>query len=201
MAREPYFGQELVVADDVPEPLRRAGRQALADQLETAFGSRDLDRLAPFADLYLGALIHDVDLVRGLLGEPALEPLHSAVWHDGRAATGTWRLPGGAHWHASFAFLPAMARFRERIAIWTDAATHELVFAAPYLQQLGTRYERVTAGERVIHDGAHGAHRGSYTEQLRHFAACIAGREACRAPASLGRDDIAVLTDLFALTL
>jgi predicted dehydrogenase len=201
MAREPYFGRDLIVADDVPEAIRRAGRVALADQLETAFASRDLTRLAPFADLYLGALSHDVNLVRGLLGDPALEPVHSAVWADGRAAAGTWRLPGGAHWHASFAFLPHLGRFRERVSLWTDAAAHELTFDAPYLQQIGTRYERVTADQRLVHDGARGAHHGSYTEQLRHFAACIGGRETCRVPASTGRDDVRILTDLFALTL
>jgi predicted dehydrogenase len=201
MAREPYFGRELVVARDVPAAVLEDGRRALGDQLEAAFGSRDRDRLAPFADLYLGALIHDVNVVRAVLGDTPVEPVHSAVWDDGSAVTGTWRLPDGAHWHASFAFLPQLGQYSERVAIWTDSATHELTFDAPYLQEVGTRYERVTAGQRVIHDGARGAHHGSYTEQLRHFAACIAGREECRAPAAMGRDDVALLTDLFALTL
>jgi predicted dehydrogenase len=198
MAGEPFVA-DLVVGRDVPAAVLEEGRSALADQLEEAFGSRDLPRLAPFADLYLGALVHDVNLVHGLIG--TAEPVHSAIWLDGRAATGTWRLADGAMWQAAFAFLDGIGRFRERIELFTDDAEHRLEFDAPYLQEVCTRYVRTTAAGSVVQDGARGAHRGSYTAQLRHFAACIAGREACRTPAGMGRDDIAALTRLYALTL
>lgn len=199
LAREPYFA-DLVSGAGVPEAVIARGRTALADQLETAFGSRDLPRLAPFSDLYLGALVHDVNLVHGLLGTSA-EPVHSAIWHDGRAASGTWRLPGGAIWHAAFAFLDGVGRFREQVELLTDAAVHRLEFDAPYLQEVGARYERIGANDRVVHDGARGAHHGSYTEQLRHFHDAIEGRAECLTPAAMARDDVAALTRLFALTL
>jgi hypothetical protein len=111
------------------------------------------------------------------------------------------RLPGGAHWHATFALLPGLGRFREHVEVLTDDTAHVLDFDAPYLQEAGARYERVTAGTRVVHDGARGTHRGNYAAQLEHFHAAIEGREPCRAPAAMGRDDVALLTDLFALTL
>jgi predicted dehydrogenase len=199
LAREPFVAG-LVGGGDVPPAVVDAAHSALADQLETAFGSRDVDRLAPFSDLYLGALIHDVNLVHGLVGAGA-EPLHSAIWMDGRAATGTWRLPGGGHWHASFAFLPGVGRFRERIELLADDAVHRLEFDAPYLQEIGARYARIAAAERVVHDGAQGAHRGSYTRQLAHFHAAIEGREACLTPATMAREDIVALTDLYKLAL
>ena len=200
LAREPYFAA-LVTGNDVPAAVVEQGRIALADQLETAFGSRDIDRLAPFAGVYLGALLHDVNLVHGLIGAGAAEPVHSALWLDGRAATGTWRLPGGAIWHAAFAVLDGLERFRERLELFTDTAVHRLEFDAPYLQEVGTRYERTTAGARTVVDGARGAHHGSYTAQLEHFHDVIEGRAACRTPATMGREDVAALTSLFALTL
>jgi predicted dehydrogenase len=200
MAREPYFAG-LVTGDDVPPAVIAQGRTALADQLETAFGSRDLDRLAPFAGLYLGALIHDVNLVHALIGAEGAEPVHSALWLDGLACSGTWRLPDGAIWQAAFTILDGLGRFHERLEVLTDTAVHRLEFDAPYLQEVGTRYERVTAGERMVIDGTRGAHHGSYTTQLEHFHAVIEGRAACLTPATMGRDDIAALTRLFALTL
>jgi hypothetical protein len=78
---------------------------------------------------------------------------------------------------------------------------HRLEFDAPYLQEVGARYERITADAQVVHDGAQGAHRGSYTRQLAHFHAAIEGRADCLAPATMAREDIAALTALFRLTL
>jgi predicted dehydrogenase len=200
LAREPYFAR-LVSGADAPAGVLARGRTALADQLETAFGSRDLDRLAPFADIYLGALVHDVNLVHGLVGTGVAEPVHSAVWLDGRAASGTWRLPDGAVWHAAFAILDGLGRFRERLELLTDTAVHRLEFDAPYLQEVPARYERTTATGRTLVDAAAGAHHGSYTAQLAHFHDVIEGRAECRTPATMGREDIDALTRLFALTL
>jgi predicted dehydrogenase len=188
LAREPFFGPRgLIVAGDAP----RADTTALADQLEAAIGTND----PAFSTLFLGALSHDVSTVLGLLGEPEVEPVHAARHHN--ALTATFRLPSGAHWQAAFAFLPGSGRYVQRLELSTDDEQHRLEFGAPYLQELGERYTRTTADASTVIGAPGGAHRGPYTRQLEHFAACIAGTATCITPATQGRRDIALLTRLY----
>jgi predicted dehydrogenase len=189
LAAEPFFGPgDLIVPrGDAP----RESGSALAAQLEAAIGTND----PAFSTLVLGALSHDVNTVLGLLGEPDVEPVHGAL-HE-QALTATWRLPGGAHWQAAFAFLPGSGRYVQRLEVSTAEAQHRLEFGAPYLQELGERATRTTADTVTVVGAPGGGHRGPYTRQLEHFADCIAGRATCATPATQGRRDIAVLTRLY----
>lgn len=197
---EPYFGAGAIVrSDDVPARVREQGTAALQDQLEEAFGSRDLDRLAVFSTLYLDALIHDVNLVLGVLDALALEPepVFSTTWLSNRAATATWRLPDGAAWTSTFFWLPGIGRFEERLEVYFDDSVHRLLFDAPYLQEVGTRYERSSGESTTVVGAPGGRHRGAYARELAHFYDCIVDGEVCRAPAEMGRRDVAFLTRIF----
>jgi predicted dehydrogenase len=200
MIAEPYFPEGAVVrGDDLPVGVRERGAAALQDQLEAAFGSRDLDRLAVFSGLYLDALIHDTNLVLGVLDALALEPepMFSTTWLSNRAATATWTLPDGAAWTSTFFWLPGMGRFEERLEVYFDDSVHRLIFDAPYLQEVGTRYERCSGASTAVVGAPGGRHRGAYVRELAHFYDCIVDGEVCRAPAEMGRRDVAFLTQIF----
>src|SRR6266540_6009828 len=89
---EPYFGSEIVRGADVPRELIEATRRGEADQVEEAVGAGDPDTVRAFSESYLGSMIHDLNVVHGLLerlGEPLpAQVVDGAWWNDGRAVTG-----------------------------------------------------------------------------------------------------------------
>ena len=151
-------------------------RRSTAEQVAAAVGSDDPRHVAPFSDAFLGALIHDVNLVLGLLdraGEDVVRVTDAAAAPDGTLAFGTCELSRGGRWTAAWALLPGAEDFREEIRVFGDAGVQSLVLPAPYL-------------------GTH-----SYARQLRHFHDCIVDGTACRTPASQGARDIALLTEMY----
>src|SRR5262249_31957280 len=70
----PYFEPgEIVRGNDVPAAVVDATRRAEAEQVEAAVGSGAPDVVQAFSESFLGSLVHDVNLVHGLLermGEP-----------------------------------------------------------------------------------------------------------------------------------
>jgi predicted dehydrogenase len=190
--------------DDVPEPVLAAGRAAAAEQVRRAVGNDDPLAVRVYGDIFLGALVHDVNLVHGALdrlgtrGE--IEAVGAAHWAGGDAASFTARLPGGATWHSAFVMLRGLMEFRERASLYFADAVHELDLPAPYWPQ-APRVHRVT----TVRDGEHVVavteHVGdSYVAELRHFHACIVEGAECRTPPEQALRDIELLCELYRLT-
>src|SRR5439155_20599903 len=93
---------EIVRGSDVSDEVIEATRRAAAEQVEAAVGSGAPDVVRAFSESFLGSLVHDVNLVHGLL-ERMHEPLPPDViggdwWNEGRAVNGSVRLANGARW-------------------------------------------------------------------------------------------------------
>jgi predicted dehydrogenase len=155
----------------------------------------------PFSDVFLGALVHDVNLVHGLLD--ALDIVPGPVtdaWTaaDGSAAGGAVSLPGGARWTMAWLLLPGLGDFRERVQLFGAHGLRELEFPAPYLRQAPTTYR---TGEGVPGGSVVRSFRSwheSYARQLEHFHACVTRGDTCRTPPEQAARDIALLTALHA---
>src|SRR2546430_8894682 len=79
-----------------------ATRRSEAEQVEAAVGSGAPEVVQAFSESFLGSLVHDVNVVHGLL-ERMGEPLPGEVvsgdwWNDGRAVSGAVRLENGGRW-------------------------------------------------------------------------------------------------------
>jgi predicted dehydrogenase len=182
MAREPFVPWSTMVhGDDVPSHVLDAARADEAEQVERAVGAGDPETVRAYSYTFLACLVHDVNLVHGVLDHlgaaGAIEPLTGAHWAGGDAASFSARLPGGATWQCAWLLLRGQDDFRERAAFYFADAVHELELLAPY----------VHAGE-------------SYVAELRHFHACVVDAIACRTPAEQGARDVELLRDLFRLT-
>ena len=101
LAREPFvpWGR-MVAGDDMPDEAVAALRRAEAEQVRRAVGTADPASVRAYVQTFLGALVHDVNLVHGLL-ERLGEPLPADVidgdwWNEGQAVTGAVRLSSGA---------------------------------------------------------------------------------------------------------
>lgn len=202
MAREPFVpAGRMVTAHDIPAAVLDAAREAEREQVEAAVGAGDPETVRAYSYTFLACLIHDVNLVHGVLerlGVPLpAEPLSAADWGEGSGASISLRLPGGAGWHTAWMLLRGLEEFSETASFYFDDAIHRLRFPTPYHVQAPVVHEVVDAEDgrpRLRRSAIAG---DSYVAELEHFHDCIVAGAVCRTPPEQGRDDIAVLRDLF----
>lgn len=154
------------------------------EQVAQALGDDDPRHVRPFSDAFLGALVHDVNLVLGLLDEP-VAITDAAAAPDGSLAYGAFAFTG-ARWTAAWMLLPGADAFREELRLFAADGVRTLTFAAPY----GARPTRLDRRRFAPASD-------SYTRQLVHFHDCITDGVPCRTPAAQGARDVALLTELY----
>lgn len=199
-----FAADEIIVGRDVPNSVHLDGERSLREQMLAAVGSDDLGEVGAFATIYLDALIHDVNLVNGLL-ERMREPLPATIestsyWADGAGATISFRLSAGAIWNCTFLWLPGMQSFREHVALYFEDSLRTLAFGAPYLPKHPTVYEIDDGDGEARRRSIFTSHRSSYRAELEHFHECILAGVDCRTPAEMGRDDVMLLRDAFLMS-
>jgi predicted dehydrogenase len=147
-----------------------------------------------WSEVFLGALVHDVNLVHAVLERLgiAAERVADAFAGDDRAG-GTVVLAGGARWSAAWLALPAVDDFRERLDLYCADGIRRLEFPAPYLLRAPATYTRVRGGEHRVRRSFDEA----YDRALAQFRACLAGEAACRTPPEQAARDITLLGELF----
>jgi predicted dehydrogenase len=166
---------------------------ATARQVAEATGSEDPADVRPFCDAFLGALVHDVNLVHGLLdaldadGEP--EILDAAASPAGDHAGGMVLLLGGARWTMAWSLVPAAGTFSEELRVLSSAGLAALRFPAPYVRRCPARLDGVRPPGSAYAD--------AYLAELEHFHACVTAGASCAAPPEQARRDIELLTRLY----
>ena len=198
----PFFAPgEIVRGNDVPAEVIEATRRSEAEQVEAAVGSGAREVVVAFSDSYLGSMIHDLNVVHGLL-ERMGEPLPAEVvsghwWGGGTAVTGSFRLANGSRWDNAWIQLLDVPEYVETISLFFADSVRRLTFPSPWLKQSPTRYERTDGGEgtRVVHLAER--FEESFARELLHFHACVTEGVPCRTPPEQARLDIHVLTRMF----
>jgi predicted dehydrogenase len=198
---EPYFGTEIVRGADVPHAVVEATRRGEAEQVEEAVGSGDPDTVRAFSESYLGSMIHDLNVVHGLL-ERMGEPLPADVvdgqwWNEGRAVAGALKLANGSRADLSWVQLLATHEYRETVAFFFDDGVRSLEFPSPWQKQRPTIYRRAgrVDGKNVAQETT--SYEEAFSRELDHFHRCVTEGEPCRTPPAQARLDIAVLTAMF----
>jgi predicted dehydrogenase len=197
----PFFPPGDIVRGDAPRAVIEASVSAEREQVGEAVGADDPDTVRAFSESYLGSMIHDLNVVHGLL-ERMGEPLPAAVvdaawWNGGRAVTGALRLANGARWDNAWIQLLDTFEYRETITLYFADSVRSLLFPSPWQKQRPTVYRRA---ER--HDGTNRAietesYEEAFSRELDAFHACIADGAECRTPPEQARRDIEVLTAMF----
>jgi len=198
----PFFGDDDIVrAADVPQKVIDATRRAEAEQVERGVGDGSPEAVFAFSDAYLGSMVHDVNLVHGLLqqlGEPfPVEVVDAAWWAGGRSITGSARLANGARWDNAWIQLLDLREYRETIALYFADSLRELTFPSPWLKRSPTRYLRSEARGSARDVRVVESHEESFLRELVHFHACVAEGAECRTPPEQARIDIDLLTRMF----
>ena len=198
----PFFGEDDIVrAADVPQKVIETTRRAEAEQVERAVGDASPEAVFAFSDAYLGSMVHDVNLVHGLLerlGEPfPVDVVDAAWWAGGRSITGSARLANGARWDNAWIQLLDIREYRETIGFYFSDSLRELRFPSPWLKQSPTRYVRSETEESARSVRVVESHEESFLRELVHFHACIVEDVECRTPPEQARIDIDLLTRMF----
>jgi predicted dehydrogenase len=199
---EPYFGPgDVVRGNDVPAELIAATRESEAAQVAAAVGSGEPDVVRAFSESFLGSLLHDLNVVHGLL-ERMGEPLPGDVvagdwWNEGRAVTGAVRLANGARWDSAWIQLLDTYEYRETISLFFADSVRTLTFPSPWLRQYPTVYRRSEADGRSNTAHVTTSYEESFCRELEHFHECVTAGTPCRTPPEQARLDIDVLTKMF----
>jgi predicted dehydrogenase len=165
---------------DVSGDAVAAVAEATALQVADAIGTDDPGHRRAYSEAFLGALVHDVNAVLGLLDAMGVEierVIDAAGAADGSLASCVLELTGGARWSAAWMLAPAAPAFTEELRLFATDGCHALTFQAPYLDPVGT-----------------------YARELEHFHACVREGVPCRTPAEQGARDVRLLADIYRAT-
>ena len=119
----PFFAPgEIVRGSDIPPDVLEEGREQMRAQVKAAVGDNSPAVITAFEGAFLGSLVHDVNVVHGLLerlGEPLpAEVLDGDWWNEGQAVTGAVRLANGARWDSAWIQLLDVYEYRESVAFY-----------------------------------------------------------------------------------
>ena len=142
---------------------RDSSTKEMSALLDETLGAKaaTASRVALF--ILLTSLIHDVNAVRGVLGEPE-EVLSAHYWREGMAQTSVTRFAGDVRVVMSWVSLPGVPLYEETVRFISPDKRVKLIFPSPYLRHEPTPLviERMD-GDALVAEH----HRVSYEEAFR----------------------------------
>lgn len=181
---------------DVSAAARDGLAAEAAAQASAALGSDDPEHVAAFSDAFLGALVHDVNAVHGLIG-PGVRVVDAFSAPGGALAGGSVELAHGGRWTMAWMLSEGAGAFREELRLIGDGGSWALSFPAPYLRQapITASVERRT-GSGAWTRRSDASYSDPYAQQLEHFHHCVVHRVPCETPPAQAAMDIELLTRL-----
>ncbi len=188
--------------EDVPQSLIDATQIKQRQQVQRAVLSElQGTDFRGFAGAYCSALVHDVNAVHGLLDALSIETedvVGAQFFADGDGGAGSVRLIGGrALWNMVHLTVPNLAEYSERITLYFDNASMELVFPSPYLNHQPTRLTiKKSDGHKLITEEIHCGYEEAFVEELKGFWSAIVELTPVRNTAEHARRDMALLSKM-----
>ncbi len=115
------------------------------------------------------SLIHDVNALRGALGEPE-RVLSSSVWNEGLAQHSLSQFARGVRVSMSWISLPGVKHYEERLRFVSPRLRVTLTFPSPYLRHAPTvlEVERMD-GETLVVEDRVVSYDEAFRAEVRHF--------------------------------
>ncbi|HVC83401.1 MAG TPA: Gfo/Idh/MocA family oxidoreductase [Chloroflexota bacterium] len=146
-----------------------------------------------YADVLLDSLVHEVNMLRGLLGEPE-EVTSAETWLDGEGLTAVLGYPGDVRCVLTWVNLPELRHYSQELAFYAPTDRVTLRFPSPFLRNEPTELlvENMDMGavreERIIV-----SYEEAFKLELLHFHACLVQDQAVQTSAADARQDLVVL--------
>ena len=192
-------------------PLARGGidpglaAELIADdeaRVTAAIGTDDPVLRRLYRAVLLDSMVHELNAVRGLLGEPD-ELRFADVWGAPHGVTLTMRF-GEIEAVCSWVDLPGIAAYEQEFAFYAPDSRASLVFPSPFLRSMPTRLVRdigevgtpsAVRSEQVV------AFDEAFKRELREFHACVVEDREPRTPGTDAIRDIALSQSIISFLL
>lgn len=189
-------------ADDLPASAGKALRATQRAQVRAALGrAPDATRHRGFVGAFCSSLVHDVNLVHGLLDRmrvPDGEPASAQIFAGGDGGSAQVRLRDGrALWNMVHLAVPKLAAYRERVALHFDDRIIELVFPSPYLNHFPTELiVQSSRGLQAETRHVRPSYREAFIRELEAFWASAVESAPVRNTVEHARRDMALISAL-----
>jgi len=191
----------IVRTNDIPpETLERltAEEDHLVDE---AIGPVAQPLRSIYTDVILGGLVHDVNALRGLVGEPEAVTF-TDIWPGGEqlpCITTVLRYSDGLRAVYTWAYLPDLRNYFEEIALMGARGRVRIQFPSPYLRHFPTpvvveTMENGAACEKRVT----ASYAEAFKEELIHFHECVTQGKRPLTDGRDGRRDIEILQQVVA---
>jgi predicted dehydrogenase len=176
------------------DPVRVDGEES---QLLRGVLGRDasVDQLVAFK-VMLSSLCHDVNALRGLLGQPS-ELLGCEVWQQGGCVSALLGYGDALRVHYAFVYVPDLRDYREELAFYGASERVRIVFPSPFLRNTPTElfHQRSEDGAAVEARLVVG-YEEAFMEELRAFHESVVRGTHPLTDVADSRGDLVVLTDM-----
>ncbi|HZQ09114.1 MAG TPA: Gfo/Idh/MocA family oxidoreductase [Anaerolineae bacterium] len=185
------------IPPDVLEPLQKADDASVIQ----AVGHVSPLLREIYANVVIGSMVHDVNALRGLMGEPE-EVLFTQLWPEDRqdvCITTALKYPNDVRVIYTWAYLDELRDYFQEIAIMASSGRVRIQFPSPYLRHFPTPV--VVQG---MEDGASYtkqivvSYEEAFQQELIAFHDCIVHDKQPLTDGATGRADILVLQKIFA---
>jgi predicted dehydrogenase len=124
------------------------------------------------------SLIHDINALRGALGEPE-RVLSSSVWNEGMAQHSLTQFPRGVRVSMSWVSLPGVMHYEERLRFVSPNLRATLIFPSPYLRHAPTKLEvERMDGETLVTEDRVVSYDEPFRAEVHHFRESVLAGKA-----------------------
>lgn len=161
---EPYVTHYPLARGSIDPGLAAELAEEDARRVEQAVGDLPPKLRHTYRAILLDSMIHELNAVRGLLGEPD-ELLFAHVWGEITGVTATLRF-GHAECVFSWVDLPGIARYEQELSFFGPSDRAILTMPSPFLRSLPTRLV-LEGGEPGTSSSWRTEHTASYEEAFK----------------------------------
>jgi predicted dehydrogenase len=190
---EPYVAHYRLVKGAIDPELAATLAADDASRVDIAVGDLDPEVKRFYRAVLLDSMIHELNAVRGLLGEPD-ELVSADIWGESTGVTATLRF-GSAEAVFSWVDLPGIARYEQELAFFGAESRATLTFPSPFLRSVPTQLV-VESGTPETPDSWRTERTMSFDEAFRRelleLHACVTAQREPRTPGADALRDVAL---------
>jgi predicted dehydrogenase len=154
-----------------------------------------------YPDSILGSMIHDINALRGLIGEPE-RVLYTDIWPAGEklpSITTIISYPQNIRVVYTWTYLADLRDYFEEIALMSPANRLRIQFPSPFLKHFPTPiiFQGMENGTAFV-KRVEASYDEAFQEELRAFHDCVVNNRQPVTDAADGRKDIAILQQVVA---
>jgi predicted dehydrogenase len=195
-AIEPYVAHyPLALAGDVPSELRRGFEADDRERVATAIGEAGEDPTVyrAFRVVLLDCMVHELNALRGLLGEPT-EVRYVGISGAAETLTAVIRF-GEIDCVVTWADVPDLTRYRQEISFIGSSQRASLIFQSPFLRNVPTEIVREGGPAREESSWRTSeviSYQAPFKRELMDFYDCVVHEREPRTTGGDGARDIAL---------